>query len=111
LQARHQHATQGIAQGQTEAAFQRFSDDGSTASRICARLDDQLRRLDEFLPVLMDHAVASILVSPPMSSKRETPEGPKKPKSGRATKHGPTLVLKIRRGDASAGGSHCAPAG
>jgi hypothetical protein len=56
LQRRHQHAAQRVAERQAEATLERFGDDRRLARRIVARLDVKLRRLDQFLPVLVDHA-------------------------------------------------------
>ena len=51
---RQKHATQSITERQTETAFQRFSNDG--CMRAGAVGDEiHLVRLDEFLPVLLDH--------------------------------------------------------
>jgi hypothetical protein len=51
---RQKHATQSITERQTETAFQRLSNDG--CMRAGAVGDEiHLIRLDEFLPVLLDH--------------------------------------------------------
>jgi hypothetical protein len=59
VQRGQQHAAQRVAQRQTEAALQGLGDDHRPPSRIHARLDVQLVRLDQFLPVLLDHVVSS----------------------------------------------------
>ena len=65
LQRRHQNATQRVAERQAKATLQRFGDNGRHALSISTGLHDQLLRLNEFLPILVDHAFASILVACP----------------------------------------------
>jgi hypothetical protein len=55
LQRRQQHAAQRIAQGQTEAAFQRFGDDGGDTAGVMPGFGLELVGLDQFLPVLLKH--------------------------------------------------------
>ena len=52
LKRREQNATQRVAQSQTKAAFQRFSDKGRLAQRIATGLLFQSVGLFKFLPVL-----------------------------------------------------------
>jgi hypothetical protein len=56
LKRRQQHAAQRIAQRDAEAALERLDHDGRLAVRPAARLDVELLRLDQVLPVLLDHA-------------------------------------------------------
>ncbi len=55
LQRGQQHAAQRVAEGQAEAALERLGDDGRDALRIVARLDRELLRLDQGLPVFLKH--------------------------------------------------------
>ena len=55
LQRRQQNAAQRVAERQAEAALERLGDDGRDAARIVAGRDIELVRLDEFLPVLLNH--------------------------------------------------------
>src|SRR5208337_1481758 len=55
LQRREQHAPQRVAEGLAEAALERLGDDCRDATGIIALNDFELLRLDEFLPVLLDH--------------------------------------------------------
>jgi hypothetical protein len=73
LQRRHQHAAQRVAQRQAEAALQRFGDT-VPARRVGTRLDVKLRRLDQFLPVLVDHACRLHSCLSAHVRKRQTPE-------------------------------------
>ena len=56
LQRGHQNAAQRVAQRQTEAALKRFGDNSGLSCRLIARFHIKLCRLDEFCPILMDHA-------------------------------------------------------
>src|SRR3546814_13846215 len=58
LQRRQQHAANRIAEGKAEAALERLGDDLGDPARVRSRLDVQLRRLDQFGPVLLQHACA-----------------------------------------------------
>src|SRR3546814_8872872 len=58
LQRRQQHAANRIAEGKAEAALERLGDDLGDPVRVRSRLDVQLRRLDQFGPVLLQHACA-----------------------------------------------------
>src|SRR6185312_16864380 len=59
LEGRQQHAAQRIAQGQTEAALQRFGDDGGDTAGVMTGFGLELVRLDQFLPVLLKHIFSS----------------------------------------------------
>ncbi len=54
LQRGQQNAAQRIAQRLAEAALERFGDSRRLPARIVARRDDELARLDKFLPVFLD---------------------------------------------------------
>ena len=56
LQRGHQHAAQRVAEGQAKAPLQRFGHDGRLTCGVVARLDVKLLRLDQFSPILVDHA-------------------------------------------------------
>src|SRR3546814_13189854 len=47
-----------MAEGKAEAALERLGDDLGDPVRVRSRLDVQLRRLDQFGPVLLQHACA-----------------------------------------------------
>src|SRR3546814_15007283 len=47
-----------MAEGKAEAALERLGDDLGDPVRVRSRLDDQLRRLYQFGPVLLQHACA-----------------------------------------------------
>ena len=53
LQRRQQDAAQRVAERRAEAALQRFGHEGRDAAAVTARLDFELRRTDQFLPVLL----------------------------------------------------------
>ena len=55
LQRGQQDAADRVAQRHAEAALQRLGHDGGDAVRIGARLDLELLRLDQRLPVLCSH--------------------------------------------------------
>ena len=55
LQRRQQHAAQRVAERQAEAALERLGDERRHALRVIAGRDFELVRLDQFLPVLLDH--------------------------------------------------------
>ena len=60
LQRGQQHAAQRVAERQAEAALERLGDDASRSA--CGSLpgdDLELVRLDQFLPVLLDHDALS----------------------------------------------------
>jgi hypothetical protein len=67
LQRAHQHAAQRVAERQAEATLERFGDDGRLARRIVPGANLELRRLDQFLPVLVDHACLLNSCPQPMS--------------------------------------------
>ena len=77
LKRRHQNAAQRVAQRQAKAPLQRFCNNGRLTRRIGAGANIQLRRLDKFLPVLMDHACRLHTSLLPMSLSRKTPEDQK----------------------------------
>src|SRR3546814_3873564 len=58
LQRRQQHAANRMAEGKAEAALERLGDYLGDPVRVRSRLDVQLRRLDQFGPVLLQHACA-----------------------------------------------------
>src|SRR5262249_30154626 len=62
LQRGQQHATQGIAQGQREATFQRLGDDDSSALGVATGID-LLVRLNQLGPVLLNHSIFLLLNS------------------------------------------------
>ena len=53
-----QNAAQRVAEGLAEAALERLGDDRRGAARVFAQSDFELLRLDEFLPVLLNHGEA-----------------------------------------------------
>ena len=55
LKRGHKDAAKRVSQRQAEAALQRLRDHGRLPKGVVARLHVQLRRLDKFLPVLVDH--------------------------------------------------------
>ena len=55
LERRQQNATQGVAERRTETALKRLSHDRRDALRIVAGSNFELVRLNQFLPVLLDH--------------------------------------------------------
>ena len=57
LQRREQNPAQRVAQGQAITAFKRLGDHGGDARGIAARNDVELGRLNQFLPVFLDHHV------------------------------------------------------
>ncbi len=108
LQRRHQDAAQCVAERQTKAALQRFGDQRCLAVRVIARLDVQLLRFDQLSPILVDHASLLNSSSQAHVRKRGTPEVQKIAIPGRSEPQ-PGRGNSIRRGGASAGGSHCGP--
>ena len=64
LKGRHQNATQGVAHGQTETTLKRFGDNGCLTCRVVARLHFKLGRFNQFLPILVDHAMPPFLSDP-----------------------------------------------
>ena len=55
LQRGEQHAAQRVAERQAEAALERLGDDGREARAVAAGSDLELVRLDQILPVLLEH--------------------------------------------------------
>src|SRR5260370_1332338 len=55
LQRRQQNPAQRVAERLAETAFERLSDDGRHPPRGLVQSAFELLRLDEFLPVLLDH--------------------------------------------------------
>ena len=55
LQRGQQNAAQSVAERHTEAALERFGDDGRDTLSVTALLDRKLLRLDQVLPVLLDN--------------------------------------------------------
>ena len=55
LQRRQKHASERVAQRQSESPFQRLGDDGRHPPGIDARHDVEFRRFDKSLPVLLNH--------------------------------------------------------
>ncbi len=66
-QRRQKHATQCVTKRQTKTAFQRLSNDGCKRARAVG-VEFHLVRLDQFLPVLLDHVV--FLYQPSLPSYR-----------------------------------------
>ena len=56
LQRGHQHAAQRVAERQAKAPLQRFGHYCGLTGWVIARLDVKLLRLDQFSPILVDHA-------------------------------------------------------
>ena len=52
-----QHAAQRVAESETKAALKRFGNHGRDPLRIIARLDVELVRLNQLLPILLDHVL------------------------------------------------------
>ena len=92
LQRRQKNAAQRIAERHAETALQRLGDDGGKTLRSRRRRDFELVRLDELLPVLLNHE--SILI------------GGMRVSGAIARK--PLRVKTIKRGGACAGGSRYA---
>jgi len=59
LQRGQQHAAKRVAQGQPEAALQRFGDDGGRTRLFMTRIDFELLRFDQFLPIFLEHCLSS----------------------------------------------------
>ena len=55
LQRLKQNAAQRVAERQTEAALERLGNDHGMRARSRAGIDLQLHRLNQFLPILLDH--------------------------------------------------------
>ena len=53
LERRQQDAAQRVAQRRAEATLERFGHEGGDAAAVTARLHIELRRTDQFLPVLL----------------------------------------------------------
>ncbi len=78
LQRRHQHPPQRISQRQTEPAFQWLGDDRGDALGVVARLNRQLFRFDQCLPISLKHEsyLGSLMrifirnISPPAAKRR-----------------------------------------
>ena len=65
LKRGQQDAANGVAERHAKAALQRLGDDGGDAVRIVARLDFELFRLDQRLPIaLNDHGITSLRSRP-----------------------------------------------
>ena len=94
LQGRQQHPAQGIAQGDAEAALERFSDDTGLAGGIGAGFDLRLLRTDQLVPVSFDHVVGSLERGSPAAFC--------------AAGEGELCLKSTRRDDAWADGSRCA---
>ena len=67
LERGHQDTAQRVPQCQAKATFQRLRDHGRLPKGVVARLHFQLRRLNEFLPVLVDHVILLNPCARPMS--------------------------------------------
>ncbi len=77
---RQKHATQRIAERQAKAAFQRLSDDG--CMRAGAVGDEiHLVRLDQFLPVLLDHVIILLSTVATILSWRSSEETAEEPRT------------------------------
>ena len=104
LERGQEHAAQRVAERRAEAALERLGDDGRDALRIVARRDLELVRLDQLLPVLLNH------VRHLFGANGEWCE----PRMGRAAPIAMTRIRDarfagiVRRGGACAGGSRCA---
>ena len=61
LQRRHQHPPQRISQCQPEAALQRLGDDRGDPLGVVARLNRQLFRFDQCLPISLKHSRTSVI--------------------------------------------------
>jgi hypothetical protein len=59
LQRREQHAPKRVAESQSEAALQRLSDDRRCARMLTSDVDLELLRLDQFLPIFLEHVLSS----------------------------------------------------
>ena len=106
LQRAHQNTAQGVAERQTKAALKRLCNQRRLTRRVVAWLYIKLCRLDQFLPILMDHAsLHSCVLSHVL--KTHAPEA-KMTLWGRAECTAPKSRLLIR-GDALVGGSRCVP--
>ena len=57
LKRGQQHAAQRVAESETKAALKRFGNHGRDPLRIVARLDVELVRLNQLLPILLDHVL------------------------------------------------------
>ena len=55
LKRRQEDAAQRVAEGGAEAALERLRHEGGDAAAVAARLNVELRRTDQFLPVLLIH--------------------------------------------------------
>ena len=103
LQRRQQHAAQRVAERHAEAALERLGDDRRDALRIVAGRDFELVRLDQFLPVLLDHDRYLFEVRLERAGAHGLPS-----QTGTTRGAMPTRRMIVRRGGACAGGSRCA---
>ena len=98
LQRGEQNAAQRVAERQAEAALQRLRHDRREALAVITRDDFELVRLDQFLPVLLDHEMH-------LSNDADAAAGCHGVGRIGATR---TPACGLRRDGACAGGSRCA---
>ena len=112
LQRRQQHPPQRVAQRDAEAALERLDDDRRLAVGPASGLHVEPLRLDQILPVLLDHGATSLSKRPPKrlsdTKRNEAPTALAHPRASPRSDGERRREAGARRGAACAAGSHCA---